>query len=409
MANGNLKMCRACRGLIAADTATCPLCGAVSHYAAGGGSGTGALSVNWSVTLILITVNVIVYVLSLLLTKQLGTEPGEEANPFTPSGLANYYLGSVRWPEVNAGQYWRLITYAFLHGDLLHIGLNSLALFQVGRLAEEAYGGAKYLCLYLASGIVGGIAVVLSNSAAVGASGAVFGLIGAMAVYGYKRGDYYGRVIRSSMVQWLIYGLVMSFLPGISMAGHVGGLIGGGAMAWFLSDAETTATSYRSVRLWQGASVLSVLLIAASFVFAAQNMRHSFVTQAINNLSSQVFQAAYEYDRYRKLNKDEPFASYVSSFGASITTLEGAPTVDEETAAIKSRMLEALRARQAQLKQLKDESQAAPDPAQYAALDQAFADYNAWLKRKASELNVPVESLHREWQYKSEGKSGGSR
>jgi membrane associated rhomboid family serine protease len=265
----SLKMCQACRALIAADATVCPLCGVESHQPSGGGQAAGVGF--WSVNTILITVNLAVYALLLLYQMEVVGQPqrARGLDLWSPSSTLLQDFGAVYQAAVLAGQYWRLIAACFLHAGLLHIGFNCYALFQIGGEAEEVYGRAKYLCLYLVSGITSSLAVVISDSAAVGASGAVFGVIGAMAVYGYKRGGAYGQALKSSMIQWLIYGLIISFMPGISLVGHVGGLLGGAAMAYFIDDAEQTNRSLRRARWWQAAAALAVVLIAGSFALAA--------------------------------------------------------------------------------------------------------------------------------------------
>lgn len=392
MSESKLKMCQECRGLIAADAAVCPLCGAQAHRA---GGGTTAVAGALTVTGIIFTLNLIFYALSLLLTTRL-RERGSGFT-FSPNGFANYLLGSAQRGAIAQGQYWRLVTYAFLHGDVLHILFNSLALLQAGRLAEEAFGRAKFICVYLVSAICGGLAVFLSGGGLVGASGAIFGLIGATAVYGYKRRDSYGQALKSAMVQWLIYGAVISFLPGISWQGHLLGLLGGAGMAWFLSGADESAQSYQRAKIWQMAAGLSWLLIIASFVLMALGLRATMETVRIQLLSDHVFQTAFDLKRWNGLNRDESVQDYSGILGASVTSLEMAATVDAESEAIKQRMLAATRALREQLKQHRDSSVPPPDQSQMAAYQQAFDDYYAWLKGRAASLGIRVEELHPDW------------
>ncbi|HWQ31760.1 MAG TPA: rhomboid family intramembrane serine protease [Blastocatellia bacterium] len=392
MSESRLKMCQACRGLIAADSAVCPLCGAQAHYAGGGATAVaGALTV----TGVIFTLNLIFYALSLLLTTRL--REGNAGFDFTPNGFANYLLGSAQRGAIVDGQYWRLVTYAFLHGGIMHILFNSLALIQAGRLAEEAFGRAKFICLYLVAAVCGGLAAFIGSSGLVGASGAIFGLIGATAVYGYKRRDSYGQALKSAMVQWLIYGAIISFLPGISWQAHLLGLAGGAGMAWFLGDAEETAQSYRRAKIWQVAAALSWLLIIASFVLMSLGLRATMETVRIQLLSDRVFQAGFDLERWNRLNKNESLQDYSGALGASVTSLEMAATVDAESEAIRQRMLAAMRARHEQLKQHRDSSIPPPDQSQMAAYQQAFDDYYAWLKRRAASLGVRVEELHPDW------------
>lgn len=403
----NLKMCQACRGLIAANVATCPLCGNESHYA---GSKMAAFSGNWSLNTVILAVNVVVYVVVMGFQVKVWGLPVESKGMdfWSPDSSVLNAFGMVYRAAVLHGQPWRLVTMCFLHGGLLHLALNSYALFQIGREAEEAYGKAKYLCVYLVAGICGSVAVIAVNSAAIGASGAVFGVIGAMAVYGYKRGDLYGRMLKASTVQWLVWGLVMSFvIPGISIAAHVGGLIGGAGMAYVISDVEKTRQRLRLVRWWQAASAAAVVLILGSFALAALNVKWVTEVSAVQQLTEPVFDAAEAYTRGREAQGDEAFKQYRSYFGATVTTLEHTRAADEESAAVQQRMLEVLRARRDQLNQAETLAAAPMDPAQREALKRAFNQYEDWLRRRSQSLGLPENWLRQQWTFPEEDRGMG--
>jgi membrane associated rhomboid family serine protease len=124
------------------------------------------------------------------------------------------------------GGWWRLITAAFLHANILHIALNMLALVWLGGPVERFIGPVRYLGLYLVSGLAGsaGALVVTPNSPTVGASGAIFGVLGALLIIEYQAtGNLAGQAFTLIAVN-----LIFSFtVAGISIGGHVGGLIGG--------------------------------------------------------------------------------------------------------------------------------------------------------------------------------------
>ena len=131
---------------------------------------------------------------------------------------------------VRNGELYRLITYMFLHAGIVHIGLNMYSLYIVGPRVEDFFGKWKYALIYFISGICGGLLSigVTPNVVSVGASGAIFGLFGALIYFGYNYRGYIGAMIRSQVVPIVIYNLFMGlFIPGIDMWGHVGGLIGG--------------------------------------------------------------------------------------------------------------------------------------------------------------------------------------
>lgn len=131
---------------------------------------------------------------------------------------------------VRNGELYRLVTYMFLHAGIVHIGLNMYSLYIVGPRVEDFFGKWKYALIYFISGICGGLLSigVTPNVVSVGASGAIFGLFGALIYFGYNYRGYIGAMIRSQIVPIVIYNLFMGlFIPGIDMWGHVGGLIGG--------------------------------------------------------------------------------------------------------------------------------------------------------------------------------------
>ena len=163
------------------------------------------------VTMMLIFINVIVYLLSLV-----------DYNGIL-NNFANYYL------YVQNGEYYRLITSMFVHANILHLVSNMYALYVVGPIIEKYYGKGKFLLIYLGSGIIGSLfSVVLTNYASVGASGAIFGLFGALLYFGYKYRATLDGFLRSSIIPTLLVNLLLGFMiPGIDVSAHLGGLIGG--------------------------------------------------------------------------------------------------------------------------------------------------------------------------------------
>jgi membrane associated rhomboid family serine protease len=143
------------------------------------------------------------------------------------SGSALTQLGGLAGPQVAAGQWWRIITAGFLHSGLIHLALNMVALYVFGMPLERALGRLRFGTLYLTSLLAGSLGVLLlsPNALTVGASGAIFGLLGAIIV-GQRAAGINPR--SSGMLTLLIINLVFSFaVPGISIGGHLGGLAGG--------------------------------------------------------------------------------------------------------------------------------------------------------------------------------------
>jgi membrane associated rhomboid family serine protease len=130
---------------------------------------------------------------------------------------------------VNEGQWWRLFTAAFLHGSIPHVALNMLALYQVGNIVERLFGKLRFALLYVICIVGSGLAVVYFNfnQPTLGASGAIFGLFGALVAVGFRLGPR-GRSLIGQVVPIVAINLVFTFaVPGISAAAHIGGLVTG--------------------------------------------------------------------------------------------------------------------------------------------------------------------------------------
>lgn len=143
---------------------------------------------------------------------------------------------------IQAGQWWRIVTSGFIHYGLLHILFNSYALFQVGILVEFVYGSWRFLVIYLTALVAGGLTAyywtIGSDVATAGASGAIMGVFGAMGVLGFKIPH-----ARSALLQSALFPIVLTLgnglvNPGISNAGHIGGLIGGVLVAAVMTPAR---------------------------------------------------------------------------------------------------------------------------------------------------------------------------
>ncbi len=136
--------------------------------------------------------------------------------------------------EFDQGQYWRLITAAFVHGGFFHLGFNLYALHVLGTPVELYFGKSRYLTVLLASLLCGSLASALFNNpytASVGASGMVFGLFGALALIGARVGIEWRGIIGIVLINFAL-GFV---LGGIDWRAHVGGLIGGTLVTLFLN------------------------------------------------------------------------------------------------------------------------------------------------------------------------------
>lgn len=129
-----------------------------------------------------------------------------------------------------SGEYYRLFTCMFLHIGIMHLICNMYSLYVIGKEVEGLFGKWKYLLIYLLSGICGSmLSLAFSyNTVSAGASGAIFGLLGALLYFGYYYRTYLGAVMRTSIIPVILFNLVIGFLSsGIDNAAHIGGLVGG--------------------------------------------------------------------------------------------------------------------------------------------------------------------------------------
>lgn len=144
--------------------------------------------------------------------------------------------GSVSRQAVADGEYWRLLTAGFLHAGFLHLLFNMLSLWVLGGLLEPAIGRFRFGLIYLVSLLAGSFGALLlePDAATVGASGAIFGLMGAAFIVMRNRGV---NPLESGLGVWIVLSLLITFtIPGISIGGHIGGLIGGSVAALLLFD-----------------------------------------------------------------------------------------------------------------------------------------------------------------------------
>ena len=165
---------------------------------------------------------------------------------------------------VSDGAYWQVMTSVFTHVEVLHIGFNMLALYFLGPILEQVLGRARFLAVYLVSGLAGSAAVMwfsAPNVQTLGASGAIFGLMGALAVLALKVGGQ-----ARSVFGWIGINLVLTFtLGGISWQGHLGGLAGGVVLGAAMIYAPR---SHRSLVQWSVTGAVALLSVVAILVRA---------------------------------------------------------------------------------------------------------------------------------------------
>jgi rhomboid protease GluP len=174
------------------------------------------------------------------------------------------------------GQLWRLVTPIFLHLGLWHIFVNMYSLYALGPAVERFFGGRRMFSFYMISGISGVVlSLVMSENISVGASGSIFGMLGALAAFLYQHRDIFGRVGMAQfrhLVFVALLNLAIGFAPGIDNWGHLGGLLAGAALATLLGpelrphwgDGERpTLVDRRPWRVVKPGALLSLLSVLA--------------------------------------------------------------------------------------------------------------------------------------------------
>lgn len=147
-------------------------------------------------------------------------------------------LGAKANDAILAGQVWRFLTPMFLHGGLIHIGTNSYFLYLVGPRLEQMFGRARFVVIYVLAGIAGAVAsFALTNAPGIGASGALFGIIGSWIPLLYRNRKVLANTQQQirRIVQVIGINLLIGLLPGIDNWAHLGGLLAGLALGWVAS------------------------------------------------------------------------------------------------------------------------------------------------------------------------------
>jgi rhomboid protease GluP len=258
-------MCPNCRAFITTDDKSCPYCEAsigariVDRRMPADVLG-GLIPHARFTTVMIMLLNFGLYIAMMARSSQMSLGGAMDMNFDTL-----FDFGAKHRVPILRGEWWRFITAGFLHGGLFHIGMNSWALFDLGTQVEETFGTSRYLVLYVVTTITGFLASYYWTPAlSVGASAAIFGLIGAMIMHGILDRSARGEQVKGVYTRWAIYSLLFGFLSGFSIdnAAHLGGLAGGFAVAYV---AGTPGRSNVVERFWHIAAVACVGLTVYGF------------------------------------------------------------------------------------------------------------------------------------------------
>lgn len=189
------------------------------------------------VTTILIGLNILAFLICLIIATALGA--GFFRNLFDMNPQILYWMGAKHNNAIIFnGEYYRLLTSMFLHGGIVHLLFNMYALYILGDFIEKVYGAKKYLAIYFTSGIVASLfSLYFSPLMGVGASGAIFGLLGASLVFAYGEKERIGKGLITNIIVIIILNIFIGLsLPNIDISAHFGGFIAGALLAVFFNN-----------------------------------------------------------------------------------------------------------------------------------------------------------------------------
>jgi rhomboid protease GluP len=270
----SVRMCPHCRALIDRGASVCPLCGErTGPVRARGSSSTpgrvlGVIPVPTTATSVIVVVSLAMYAVSWYMTQN-AASAGEASPMGGIDGGVLLRLGA-KSPYIWAGQWWRLVTAIFLHGGLLHIGMNLWCLIDLGPEVESLFSATKFTVFYLVTGVLGFVFSLYWRpmGVSVGASGAILGMIGILIGASFHHG-HLGKEYRRQLWRWVIYIAIFGLLPffAVDNAAHFGGLASGFALGYFIPEGEPETRPAET--LWNTLAILSVLIMAGSFVLMA--------------------------------------------------------------------------------------------------------------------------------------------
>jgi len=189
------------------------------------------------------------------------------------SGAILYRMGAslpLYFYPNDLSQPWRLITAIFLHGSLLHIGFNMWVLMDLAPTIEELYGSARFLFVFIATGVCGYVLSAVTGHQSVGASGSLLGLVGLLLALTSGRQSIGMRMLRSQLLYWLVYIAVIGLLmPGIDNYAHIGGFVSGFVLGKIMADRQPADLTER--RRANALGWTTGLAVAASFLFMLVN------------------------------------------------------------------------------------------------------------------------------------------
>jgi membrane associated rhomboid family serine protease len=397
-------MCRNCGALVGTDETACSLCGAPKQSAAAPQAQAPVQNMHdheamrfaraildrpYIFTLVFIVANIFLF----LLTSQAGAN--ENAGVLLKYG-AKYNLLIDRQQE-----WWRFVTPMFLHANVLHLFMNMYGLWMIGRYVERLYGSAKFVFFWVATGIAGVVASYLSvqpgmqgsgpvgrfffkagDSISVGASGALFGLIGVLFVFGIKfrheLPEGFKRAFGVGMLPTILLNIYIGYMvPVIDNAAHMGGLVAGALLALVIGYKRPGERSRVAV-FWHIIQIAALALIAVSFLMVARNFNQPYadlaeVTPALVNNESLNFVDAINEGRnalFLAVNKED-----ASGVDKAIKDLEKTSSPDKRSGELQDELKSLL----GRAKSFMEMPSSKPAQQRARVRQQLYSDTESWI------------------------------
>ncbi len=271
------KLCPACGSLVGISATRCHQCGTNLNFsmAAVNRRFSGIFGGRAPVTTVLLIINILMFGVSVVATLQAGQGKGLSLLFGVDLGTL-YRLGGLWTPSVLQGEIYRFVTAMFLHGGLIHIGFNMMVLMDIGPTVEEVYGSPRFLFLYTVTGIVGFVVSAFTPfrsypAIAIGASGAIVGLIGVMIAITTRRGGAAAAALRSRLISWVVTVFVIGYFMHFDNSAHFGGLASGFLLGKLFADREPMNPA--QVKQANSLGWVAALIILASFAFMIFHFR----------------------------------------------------------------------------------------------------------------------------------------
>jgi membrane associated rhomboid family serine protease len=262
------RMCPNCRAFITSRDRVCPYC----NETVGPRAVTlrddspigGFIPQNRFVTVIILLINFGFYAATVVASMKAGND-----NAVMQIDGRTLLAFGAKYPPFMwiYGEWWRLVMAGFLHGGLIHIAMNSWALFDLGAQVDEVYGSSRLLVIYFVSNAFGFfLSTLFSPSLSIGASAGICGLLGAMIALGLRHHNPLGDAIRGTYIRWAVMILIIGFLPmfHIDNFAHLGGMVSGFCVAYAAGEPGRVGSG--AERVWRVGAYLSILITVYCFL-----------------------------------------------------------------------------------------------------------------------------------------------